>query len=85
MAPAPVIRLHPDDGVLIARSSKTVNVAGFSVIQMDKPTLPSAAVFPNTKLTLAVAGLLGLAFGIGLALLWETGSMGRRRVRVRGV
>ena len=80
---SPSLAMHSAQAVtevLIARSSKTVNVAGFSVIQMDKPTLPSAAVFPNTKLTLAVAGLLGLAFGIGLALLWETEG---RRVRTR--
>jgi capsular exopolysaccharide synthesis family protein len=59
-----------------------VGVRGLDLTEIDKPTLPdaSAPVFPNTKLTLAVAALLGLGLGVGIALLWEVEG---RRVRTR--
>jgi receptor protein-tyrosine kinase len=40
--------------------------------QIDRPTYPTTPVFPRRKLTIAVAALLGLAFGIGAALLRES-------------
>jgi capsular exopolysaccharide synthesis family protein len=60
--------------------SGQVGVPGFQLREIDRPTLPTSPVFPNTKLTYAVAALIGLGLGIAAALLWET--LGRR-VRTR--
>jgi capsular exopolysaccharide synthesis family protein len=40
--------------------------------QIDEPIAASTPVYPNTTLTLAVAGLLGLAFGAAAAFLRES-------------
>jgi tyrosine-protein kinase len=48
-----------------------VGIPRLRLNQIDRPALPSSPVFPNTKLTLAVAILFGLGFGIGAALLLE--------------
>ncbi len=49
-----------------------VGVPSLDLTQIDRPTYPGSAVFPRTDLTIAVAVLLGLAFGIGAALLRES-------------
>jgi capsular exopolysaccharide synthesis family protein len=48
-----------------------VGIPKLRLTQIDRPTLPTSPVFPNEKLTLAVAALLGLGFGIAAALLLE--------------
>jgi len=48
-----------------------VGIPSLQVRQIDRPRAASAAVYPRTELTLAVATLLGLAFGIAAALLRE--------------
>jgi capsular exopolysaccharide synthesis family protein len=48
-----------------------VGVPSLRLSQIDRPQLARAAVYPRTRLTIAVAAVLGLAFGIGLALLRE--------------
>ncbi len=58
-----------------------VGIPSLRVAQIDRPGLPSSPVFPDTKLTLAVAALLGLGLGIAAALLRENFSS---RVRTRG-
>jgi capsular exopolysaccharide synthesis family protein len=40
--------------------------------QIDEPIAATSPVYPNTRLTLAVAGLLGLAFGAAAAFLRES-------------
>ena len=55
MAPAPVIRLHPDDGVLIARSSLPAGM----VVAAGVATRPSARRMPSK-----VAGRS--KFGVGV-------------------
>ena len=48
---------------------------GLSQVEVNQLEVPAAAeepVFPQETLTLAVAALLGLGFGVGLALLRET-------------
>lgn len=92
---SPIIKIvaRDSDPALAARSAQAVAAAlvqranagqvgihGLELSQIDKATVPSAPVFPNSKLTLAVAGLLGMGLGIGLAILWETEG---RRVRTR--
>jgi capsular exopolysaccharide synthesis family protein len=49
-----------------------VGVASMKLSEIDAPALPTAAVFPRTKLTLIVAALLGLALGLGAAVLRES-------------
>ena len=60
--------------------SGQVGVPGFQLRQIDRPALPTSPIYPNTKLTYAVAALIGLGLGIAAALLWET--LGKR-VRTR--
>jgi receptor protein-tyrosine kinase len=68
------------DALMKGTNTGQIGIPGLELSQIDRPALPSSPVFPNKKLTLAVAGLLGIGFGIGLALLWETEG---RRVRTR--
>lgn len=59
--------------VLIARTEhREIGVAALRVTQLDRPALPNEPVFPDERLTLIVAGLLGLALGIGAGLGRET-------------
>lgn len=48
-----------------------VGIASLQLSQIDKPTVPTSPVFPNKKLTIAVAVLLGLGLGVAAALLME--------------
>ncbi len=48
-----------------------VGIRSLRLTEIDRPALPTIPVFPNTKLTLAVAVLLGLGFGVAAALLQE--------------
>jgi capsular exopolysaccharide synthesis family protein len=48
-----------------------VGLPSLRLTQIDQPALPTSAVFPNKKLTLAVAVLLGLGLGVAAALLME--------------
>jgi tyrosine-protein kinase len=58
----------------------TVGIPSLRLSVIDRPELPTSPVFPNTKLTLAVALLLGLGCGVAAALLLENV---RSRVRTR--
>ena len=58
-----------------------VGIPSLRIAQIDRPALPGSPVLPDTKLTLAVAVLLGLGLGVAAALLWENLSS---RVRTRG-
>ena len=67
--------------VLISRvRSGEIGVQGLRLRMIDRPGLPTGSVYPNQKLTFAIALLLGLGFGIAIAFLWE--NVGRR-VRTR--
>jgi capsular exopolysaccharide synthesis family protein len=57
-----------------------VGVQGLELKMIDRPEVPTAAIYPNRKLTYGIAVLLGLGFGITVAFLWE--NLGRR-VRTR--
>jgi succinoglycan biosynthesis transport protein ExoP len=48
-----------------------VGIPSLRLTQIDQPALPTSPVFPNEKLTLAVAVLLGLGLGVAAALLME--------------
>jgi capsular exopolysaccharide synthesis family protein len=66
---------------LLARArSGQVGVQGLELKMIDRPEVPTAAIYPNRKLTYGIAVLLGLGFGITVAFLWE--NLGRR-VRTR--
>ena len=58
--------------VLLERAQDDIGISSLKLTQLDRPVAATEPVFPNTKLALAVALLIGLAFGIGLALLRET-------------
>jgi capsular exopolysaccharide synthesis family protein len=68
------------DALAARVASGQVGVGGLQLKEIDRPTLPTASVYPNRKLTYAVAALLGLGLGIAAAFLWE--SFGHR-VRTR--
>jgi capsular exopolysaccharide synthesis family protein len=53
-------------------SSGIVGVPALRLQQIDRPAYPTSPVFPRRNLTIAIAALLGLAFGIGAALLRES-------------
>jgi receptor protein-tyrosine kinase len=57
--------------VLLERAEEDIGISSLQLVQIDQPTIASDPVFPRTSLTIAVALLLGLALGIGLALLQE--------------
>jgi capsular exopolysaccharide synthesis family protein len=48
-----------------------VGIPSLALSQIDRPALPTEPVFPDWKLTLVVALLLGVGFGVGSALLLE--------------
>src|SRR5438093_403814 len=48
-----------------------VGIKSLRLVELDNASLPTSPVFPRKKLTLIVAGLLGVVLGIGVALLRE--------------
>ncbi|MGH3091610.1 MAG: YveK family protein, partial [Gaiellaceae bacterium] len=50
----------------------TVGLESLEVTQIDEPTVSTDPVFPQTGLTLAVAAVLGLAFGVAAAFVRES-------------
>lgn len=58
--------------VLLERAADDIGIRSLVLTQLDRPVVGTEPVFPRTRLALAVALLIGLAFGIGLALLRET-------------
>jgi capsular exopolysaccharide synthesis family protein len=59
------------DALLEQVRAGRVGIPSLRLTQIDRPQLGQAPVYPRTRLTIAVATLLGLVFGIGLALLRE--------------
>ena len=57
--------------MLLERAEDDIGISSLKLVQIDQPTVADEPVFPRTSLTIAVALLLGLALGIGLALLQE--------------
>jgi receptor protein-tyrosine kinase len=60
--------------VLLARASAGeigLSDSFLRVTQIDRPSLPTAPVRPQPKLTLAVSILLALGFGVGAAVAWD--------------
>jgi capsular exopolysaccharide synthesis family protein len=53
-------------------ASGVVGVPSMRLSVIDPPEFPTEPVFPRTKLTLIVAALLGLALGLGAAVLRES-------------
>ncbi len=53
-------------------SRGTVGLESLEVTQIDEPAVSTDPVFPQTDLTLAVAAVLGLAFGVGAAFVRES-------------
>jgi receptor protein-tyrosine kinase len=60
------------DALLEQIDNAEVGIPSLRVNQIDRPRAASAPVYPRTSLTIAVAILLGLAFGIAAALLRES-------------
>lgn len=60
------------DALLQQVRSGRVGIPSLRISQIDRPQLAREPVYPRTGLTIAVAALLGISFGIGLALLRET-------------
>jgi receptor protein-tyrosine kinase len=59
------------DTMLERTATGQVGIRGLRLTELDRANLPTVPVFPRTKLTLIVAALLGVALGIGAALLLE--------------
>lgn len=59
------------DALLQQVRAGRVGVPSLRLSQIDRPQLGQEPVYPRTGLTIAVAALLGMAFGVGLALLRE--------------
>ncbi|HET7808009.1 MAG TPA: polysaccharide biosynthesis tyrosine autokinase [Gaiellaceae bacterium] len=58
--------------VLVRRVNRgQVGTASYKLDVLDRASLPTAPVFPRTRLTLLVAALLGLGLGLAAALLRE--------------
>jgi capsular exopolysaccharide synthesis family protein len=68
------------DALLARTASGQVGVTGLQLKEIDSPTVSESSIYPNKKLTYAIAILLGLGFGIAAAFLWE--ALGHR-VRTR--
>jgi tyrosine-protein kinase len=60
------------DALLKRVSSGDVGIPSLKLGEIDAPAVSSSPVFPRVKLTLIVAGLLGLGLGLGVALLSES-------------
>lgn len=60
------------DALLEQVSRGTVGLESLEVTQIDEPTASTDPVFPQTNLTLAVAAVLGLAFGVAAAFVRES-------------
>jgi capsular exopolysaccharide synthesis family protein len=60
------------DALLEQVSRGTVGPESLEVTQIDEPTASTDPVFPQTNLTLAVAAVLGLAFGVAAAFVRES-------------
>jgi polysaccharide biosynthesis transport protein len=60
------------DALLSQVERGQVGIPSLELRQVDQPEASSDPVFPRTNLTLAVAVILGLGFGIGAAFLRET-------------
>jgi capsular exopolysaccharide synthesis family protein len=60
--------------------SGNVGVQSLRLQEIDRPSFPKSPVFPRRKLTIAIASLLGFAFGVGFAFLRESLS---NKVRTR--
>ena len=52
-------------------TAERVGIPSLRLVQIDRPVAASDPVFPRYGLTLAVAALLGLSFGVAAALLRE--------------
>lgn len=60
------------DALLRQVDAGRVGLATLELTQIDSPVASSTPVFPRTKLTLLVAGLLGIGLGVGAAFLRES-------------
>lgn len=60
------------DALLESVRDGQVGIPSLQVRQADRPSASAEPVYPRTNLALAVAALLGLAFGVGAALLRES-------------
>jgi receptor protein-tyrosine kinase len=60
------------DALLEQIRNAQVGIPSLRVNQIDRPKVASAPVYPRTGLTVAIATLLGLAFGVAAALLRES-------------
>ncbi|MGH3080179.1 MAG: polysaccharide biosynthesis tyrosine autokinase [Gaiellaceae bacterium] len=60
------------DALLDQIEDRDVGIPSLRVNQIDRPRAASDPVYPRTGLTIAIAALLGLAFGVGAALLRES-------------
>jgi len=58
--------------VLLQRTAKEIGIASLHLTQLDQPSAAAEPVFPRTRITIAVAILMGLALGVGAALLRES-------------
>ena len=68
------------NALIVRARTGQVGVQGLELKMIDRPEIPTAAIYPNRKLTYAIAILFGLGFGVTAAFLWE--NLGRR-VRTR--
>jgi capsular exopolysaccharide synthesis family protein len=60
------------DALLEREADEEFGFRSLKLDQIDRPVEATAPVYPNTTLTLAVAGLLGLSFGAAAAFLRES-------------
>jgi tyrosine-protein kinase len=59
------------DALLERTTTGGIGIKSLRLVELDRAALPTVPVFPRKKLSLIVAGLLGFALGIGVALLRE--------------
>lgn len=59
------------DALLARTTTGGIGIKSLRLVELDRANLPTVPVFPRKKLSLIVAGLLGFALGIGVALLRE--------------